>query len=709
MIDFGSKYLYFGEEEYEDIPDLQKILEEGIAKAAQQSKNIQKRCTDGETCLIDLLDTAGQEEYSAMRDQYYRIAQGFLVMFSVTSRASFEEAKLIQQQILRVNGDAPIPMVLLGNKIDLADQREVSEAEGQELAREWRCPYFETSAKTRVNVEESIFELVRLIPRTGLEYKLVIVGGGGVGKSAFVIQFIQNHFVDEYDPTIEDSYRKQIVISGLTNYQQQDNAKKKTKKKSASSATGFFSKLGKFFTGASGNTTMESSQSPSTVPVFSWHTFLTSAEVPLTRLQVYAQRFTANELTYKDLPNFSHELLKSMGVNVAKDRLKILEYAETYVTEHKGLFEELRREPTTELSTKEQTQQNDSVQNVETEKAKEKDKKKHKGEHGSARYRKADVNVCCVSLAPLQEANLLTGDPIRCAQCSAVLNRYSVLHNTQWSCEFCGHMNTVDPEEVESMRSSNNEEANQTSKNTRSEETKKKPKKTKNNETVDAEIVDYLRAPAHSSNNQDNSGVVIFCVDFSGICLSSPLPVVAVSLRRGKSRTGPCVEREFVFCLFFDHLIWLLHLGSMTVSEEVPLGFGLFQLQKDRRDKEKELFSQFTQDASEQWMPRQRRDVQYVTRMECMQAAIRIQLEEIAKAQPQKKVAMIVFNNEVTWLGDGTGTSLVVAGEKLQQWDTLVQLGQHCDVSNLLPVEKSKEKLTQKLMQLEEGGATALG
>jgi len=95
--------------------------------------------------------------------------------------------------------------------------------------------------------------------------------------------------------------------------------------------------------------------------------------------------------------------------------------------------------------------------------------------------------------------------------------------------------------------------------------------------------------------------------------------------------------------------------------------------------------------------------------MQCMQAAIRIQLEEIAKAQPQKKVAMIVFNNEVTWLGDGTGTSLVVAGEKLQQWDTLVQLGQHCDVSNLLPVEKSKEKLTQKLMQLEEGGATALG
>ncbi len=50
----------------------------------------------------------------------------------------------------------------------------------------------ETSAKTRVNIEESIFELVRMIPRTSVEYKLVIVGSGGVGKSAITVQFIQN-------------------------------------------------------------------------------------------------------------------------------------------------------------------------------------------------------------------------------------------------------------------------------------------------------------------------------------------------------------------------------------------------------------------------------------------------------------------------------------------------------------------------------------
>ena len=57
--------------------------------------------------------------------------------------------------------------------------------------------------------------MVRVTPRNGVEYKIVVMGAGGVGKSAITVQFIQGHFVNEYDPTIEDSYRKQVVISGL--------------------------------------------------------------------------------------------------------------------------------------------------------------------------------------------------------------------------------------------------------------------------------------------------------------------------------------------------------------------------------------------------------------------------------------------------------------------------------------------------------------
>lgn len=72
-----------------------------------------------------------------------------------------------------------------------------------------------TPAKARINIEEALHELVRVTPRTGPEYRVVILGSGGVGKSAITVQFVQNHFVEEYDPTIEDSYRKQVVVQGI--------------------------------------------------------------------------------------------------------------------------------------------------------------------------------------------------------------------------------------------------------------------------------------------------------------------------------------------------------------------------------------------------------------------------------------------------------------------------------------------------------------
>jgi GTPase KRas protein len=49
-----------------------------------------------------------------------------------------------------------------------------------------------------------------------MEYKLVVMGGGACGKSAITIQYLRNHFIYEYDPTIEDAYRKQVTIDGET-------------------------------------------------------------------------------------------------------------------------------------------------------------------------------------------------------------------------------------------------------------------------------------------------------------------------------------------------------------------------------------------------------------------------------------------------------------------------------------------------------------
>ncbi len=73
-----------------------------------------------------MLDTAGQEEYSAMREQYMRTGEGFLLVYSITSRQSFEEMVTFQQQILRVKDKDYFPIIVVGNKCDLEGERQVS-------------------------------------------------------------------------------------------------------------------------------------------------------------------------------------------------------------------------------------------------------------------------------------------------------------------------------------------------------------------------------------------------------------------------------------------------------------------------------------------------------------------------------------------------------------------------------------------------------
>lgn len=211
-MEFGSSLVYLNPPK----PEFDKIDQEEIVHGvAQVTRERYIQHDDGETCLLDILDTAGQEEYSAMRDQYMRTGQCFLIVYSITSRSSFDEVTAIVEQIRRVKDSSDVPVMIAGNKIDLEHSRQVTYSEGRALAQSLGAGFLETSAKTRVNVEEAFFDLVRMTPRYGKEYKIVVAGGGGVGKSALVIQLCQCHFIEEYDPTIEDSYRKQVVISGL--------------------------------------------------------------------------------------------------------------------------------------------------------------------------------------------------------------------------------------------------------------------------------------------------------------------------------------------------------------------------------------------------------------------------------------------------------------------------------------------------------------
>lgn len=95
--------------------------------ADRRPDSYRKQCDiDDEVALLDVLDTAGQEEYSAMREQYMRTGEGFLLVYDITSRQSFEEITTFEQQILRVKDKDYFPMVVVGNKCDLEGEREVS-------------------------------------------------------------------------------------------------------------------------------------------------------------------------------------------------------------------------------------------------------------------------------------------------------------------------------------------------------------------------------------------------------------------------------------------------------------------------------------------------------------------------------------------------------------------------------------------------------
>uniref|UniRef100_T1J738 small monomeric GTPase n=1 Tax=Strigamia maritima TaxID=126957 RepID=T1J738_STRMM len=117
---------------------------------------------DGETCLLDILDTAGQEEYSAMRDQYMRTGEGFLLVFAVNNGKSFEDINTYREQIKRVKDADEVPMVLVGNKCDLPT-RNVDMKQAAEVAKNYGIPFIETSAKTRMGVDDAFYTLVREI------------------------------------------------------------------------------------------------------------------------------------------------------------------------------------------------------------------------------------------------------------------------------------------------------------------------------------------------------------------------------------------------------------------------------------------------------------------------------------------------------------------------------------------------------------------
>jgi GTPase KRas protein len=117
---------------------------------------------DDRTVVLDILDTAGPEEYSSMLQLWMETGHGVYGMYSITDERSLKELEYHLERAGRMKGGA-YPAIVVGNKCDLATERKVSQERGQALAKQYNAMWIETSARDNRNIEEAMLMLTRAI------------------------------------------------------------------------------------------------------------------------------------------------------------------------------------------------------------------------------------------------------------------------------------------------------------------------------------------------------------------------------------------------------------------------------------------------------------------------------------------------------------------------------------------------------------------
>ncbi|KAG1684711.1 GTP-binding protein Rheb [Nymphon striatum] len=125
---------------------------------------------NGQEYDLKLVDTAGQDEHSILPNSYFMEIHGYILVYSISSQKSFEVIKIIYDKLLDMTGLVSVPIVLVGNKVDLHMERVISYEQGKSVANEWKSAFIEASAKENESVSQMFTTILRQVEKAEGNY-----------------------------------------------------------------------------------------------------------------------------------------------------------------------------------------------------------------------------------------------------------------------------------------------------------------------------------------------------------------------------------------------------------------------------------------------------------------------------------------------------------------------------------------------------------
>eukprot|EP01080_Neovahlkampfia_damariscottae_P006392 gene6392-10399_t len=114
---------------------------------------------DGKVVKLQIWDTAGQERFRTITTSYYKGAHGVIMVYDITKKESFDNLQSWLNDIQQY-AEEDVGIILVGNKVDLENQRQVQKSDGEDWAKKLEVPFLETSAKDAQNVDDAFTKMV---------------------------------------------------------------------------------------------------------------------------------------------------------------------------------------------------------------------------------------------------------------------------------------------------------------------------------------------------------------------------------------------------------------------------------------------------------------------------------------------------------------------------------------------------------------------